>query len=84
MTLYWPSHNSGICQNCGFELAVHDWLDIIGSYGCPAQLPLVPPRPSVDKRTCRKCKNVSLRKVQLPDTLETVAMCRYCGTTEEL
>lgn len=38
----------------------------------------------VAERTCKKCKNKSLRQVRLPGDDEDKAFCKYCGTTEEI
>lgn len=38
----------------------------------------------VHERSCRKCRNKSLRQVTHPDTMDTVAFCRLCGTEEPL
>ena len=45
---------------------------------------LGPKRKSVAERTCRKCKNKSLREVLKPGEDFTVAFCKYCGTEEEV
>lgn len=96
---YWrPSQTDLLfCAWCGWHRDDHQY-DGTG-YTCRAAVtlqgqtvPMGPPDPwglatpptPIRERTCKKCRNKSLRLVTLPDTLEFVVMCRLCGQEHPL
>ena len=85
-----------VCKHCGCFLTSH--VVTTKGYECPQSIAasgttnkitlsydhVSIARTPVTERTCKKCKNKSLRQVRLPGDDEDKAFCKYCGTTEEI